>query len=59
MSAERALDQFRIEKYGRFWKLMDGEDLVAVIVYKKGATEVKRRLSLQKSAGSARSRSVT
>jgi hypothetical protein len=47
MPADRTLEQFRIEKYGRFWKLMDGHELVAVIVYKKGAVEVKRRLDLK------------
>ncbi len=34
-----------IERYGdRFYALYDGEDLVCVTVYKKGALEVKRRL---------------
>ena len=34
-----------IEPYGnRFYALYDGEDLVCVTVYKKGAMEVKRRL---------------
>jgi hypothetical protein len=32
-------------KYGRrYWAVWDGEDLVAVTVYKKGAKEVRRRL---------------
>jgi hypothetical protein len=36
----------RIECYGnsRFWALYDGQDLVAVTVYKRGAQEVRRRL---------------
>ena len=36
----------RIERYGnsRFWALYDGQDLVAVTVYKRGAQEVRRRL---------------
>jgi hypothetical protein len=34
-----------IEHYGdRYYALYDGEDLVCVTVYKKGAMEVKRRL---------------
>jgi hypothetical protein len=34
-----------IEHYGeRYFALYDGEDLVCVTVYKKGAMEVKRRL---------------
>ncbi len=36
-----------IERYGdRFYALYDGEDLVCVTVYKKGALEVKRRLEM-------------
>ena len=30
----------------RFWALWDGSELVAVVVYKKGATELLRRLEL-------------
>jgi hypothetical protein len=39
----------RIERYGnsRFWALYDGQDLVAVTVYKRGAREVQRRLAAQ------------
>jgi len=39
----------RIERYGnsRFWALYDGQDLVAVTVYKRGAQEVLRRLAAQ------------
>ena len=36
---------FLIQPYGnRYYALYDGEDLVCVTVYKKGALEVKRRL---------------
>jgi len=31
----------------RFWALWDGSELVAVVVYKKGATELLRRLEAQ------------
>jgi hypothetical protein len=36
-------------RYGktRFWALWDGNDLVAVVVYKKGAAELLRRLAAQ------------
>ena len=39
----------RMARYGttRFWALWDGNDLVAVVVYKKGATELLRRLEAQ------------
>jgi hypothetical protein len=39
----------RIERYGnsRFWALYDGQDLVVVTVYKRGAREVLRRLAAQ------------
>jgi hypothetical protein len=39
----------RIERYGnsRFWALYDGQDLVVVTVYKRGAREVQRRLEAQ------------
>jgi hypothetical protein len=33
-----------IEKYGRFFGVYQGKDLVCVCVYKKGAMEVVRRL---------------
>jgi len=33
-----------IEKWGRWWALFEGEDMLAVILYKKGALEVKRRI---------------
>jgi len=36
-----------IQPYGdRYYALYDGEDLVCVTVYKKGALEVKRRLEM-------------
>jgi hypothetical protein len=34
----------RVERYGRFWAVYAGEDLVVVAVYKRGAEEVARRL---------------
>jgi hypothetical protein len=39
----------RIERYAntRFWALYDGEELVVVTVYKRGAREVQRRLAAQ------------
>ena len=39
----------RIERYGnsRFWALYDGQALVVVTVYKRGAQEVRRRLAAQ------------
>ncbi len=39
----------RVEKYGRtrHWALWDGDVLVAVMVYKKGAEAVRQRLSGQ------------
>ena len=39
--------QFRISHYrnSRFWAVYDGDDLVAVTVYRRGAEEVRRRLS--------------
>jgi len=42
-----------VARYGktRFWALWDGQDLVAVVVYKKGATELLRRLEAQPLAG--------
>ena len=30
--------------YSRFWAIWDDQDLVAVVVYKKGAVELLRRL---------------
>ena len=36
-----------IQPYGtRYYALYDGEDLICVTVYKKGALEVKRRLEI-------------
>ena len=38
---------FLIQPYGtRYFALYDGEDLICVTVYKKGALEVKRRLEI-------------
>ena len=44
----------RIARYGnsRFWTLYDGQELVAVTVYKRGAQEVRRRLEARPPAGS-------
>ena len=35
--------------YSRFWAIWDDQDLVAVVVYKKGAAELLRRLQAQAS----------
>ena len=45
----------RVARYGktRFWALWDGSELVAVVVYKKGATELVRRLEAQPPAAAA------
>ena len=32
--------------YSRFWAIWDDQDLVAVVVYKKGAAELLRRLQV-------------
>ena len=39
----------RVARYGksRYWALWDGNDLIAVVLYKKGATELLRRLEAQ------------
>ena len=39
----------RIARYGntRFWALYDGEELVVVTVYKRGALAVQQRLTAQ------------
>lgn len=36
--------QFTIERRGRLWALLDGDALVCLTAYRKGAVEVKRRL---------------
>jgi len=37
--------EFTIEKWGgRYWAVFDGDGLICLAVYKKGALEVKRRL---------------
>lgn len=36
---------FTVEKWGRrYWALFDGDGLICLAVYKRGALEVKRRL---------------
>lgn len=40
-----------VEPYSRYWAVYAGEELVCVCVYKKGATEVKRRLTAGGAAG--------
>lgn len=35
-----------MKKFGRFWAVFDGNQLVCVTVYKKGAAEVIRRLAI-------------
>lgn len=37
--------RFRIEKHGRFWAVMDGETLICVTVYRRGADAVLCRLA--------------
>ena len=37
--------QMTMKKFGRFWAVYDGEQLVCLTVYKKGAAEVIRRLT--------------
>lgn len=40
------MDRFSIDKWGnRHFALYDGDELVCVTVYRKGAQEVKRRLT--------------
>jgi hypothetical protein len=37
--------EFTIQKWGRrFWAVFDGDGLICIAAYKKGALEVKRRL---------------
>ena len=45
----------RIERYGnsRFWALYDGQDLVVVTEYKRGAQALLRRLAAQPPAAAA------
>lgn len=45
MSAADAADRYRIERWGRYWAVMDADMLVAVVVYLKGARELVRRLA--------------
>ena len=38
-------ERFTITKYGnRYWALYEGDALICVAVYRRGAIEVKRRL---------------
>ena len=37
----------RIERRGRYWAVYDGEVLICITVYKRGAREVVRRLRRQ------------
>jgi len=37
-------DRFRVQRHGRFWQVLDRETLVCLVVYRKGAMEVIRRL---------------
>ena len=50
----------RVARYGksRFWALWDDQELVAVVVYKKGATELLRRLEAQAPAAAAQAAAV-
>ena len=42
---EGLLERFRVDKYGdRTFALYDGENLVCVTAYRKGAEEVRRRM---------------
>lgn len=36
---------FTYSKYGRFWAVYEGEELICVTVYKKGAKAVIARIS--------------
>jgi hypothetical protein len=48
-AARPADSEFRIERYGRtrFWALYEGETLLAVTVYRRGAEKVRERLQTQ------------
>jgi hypothetical protein len=50
-TAMPAEGQFQIERYGhtRFWALYEGEALLAVTIYKRGAVAVRDRLQAQQS----------
>lgn len=45
------VESMEIRKYGRNWAVYDGDDLVCVTVYKKGAIEVVRRFESFKQDG--------
>jgi hypothetical protein len=40
-------ERFTVTRYGRtrFWAVWDRDELVAVVVYRKGAEEIRRRLA--------------
>jgi hypothetical protein len=38
------MGRYEITKRGKFWAVLDKGELVAVVVYKKGAVEIVRRL---------------
>lgn len=44
-----------IEPHGRFWALREGTELIALIVYKKGAKNVRRVIEDGRSAKEPRS----
>ena len=47
-------ENYRYEKYGRFWAVYDGTgQMVCVAVYRKGAQEVVRRLRPQATVDAA------
>jgi hypothetical protein len=37
----------RLERHGRYWAVYEGEALICLTVYKKGAKALVRRLRLQ------------
>lgn len=47
MTATDTAGRYRIERYNRtrFWAVMCGDELVAVVVYLRGARELLRRLA--------------
>jgi len=44
------MSQFTIKRYGRFWAVYDGDQLVAVVVYRVGAREIVRRHTTEEAA---------
>jgi hypothetical protein len=45
--AQEIAGTLRIERRGRYWAVYDGDVLICITVYKRGAREVVRRLRLQ------------